>query len=99
MRIYRWDTSGAITGALLAILVIIDLRHISTFSVFHGFADFVLCWPLALGSLLLHLPRLFRFELIVLFNALTFSFLFVVIRPTIRRILSRITAAYAGGHQ
>jgi hypothetical protein len=37
--------------------------------------------------------------LIALLNAFTFAFLFVIIRPITRRILSRNTIASAGGHQ
>jgi hypothetical protein len=101
MRIDRWNASGAAIGALLAVLVLVDERHINTFSVFHGFADFFLCWPLMLTPvfLSLHLPRLLWFVLITFINACTFAFLFVIIRPTTRQILSRITAANAGGHQ
>jgi hypothetical protein len=99
MRIDHLKSSGAITGALLAVFVMIDLRRINTFGVFHGFADFVLCWPLMLAPLLLHMPFLLRFVLIALLNACTFAFLFVIICPITRQIVSRITIASAGGHQ
>jgi hypothetical protein len=52
-----------------------------------------------LTPLFLHLPRPFLFVLIALLNACTFAFLFVMIRPITRQILSRITTASARGHQ